>query len=156
MNIYTKLQEKKEFILKRVYKLIVKRFFKSLGKGVRIDYRIKINNPENIEIGNFVSINWGVNLIAPAGIKIGDYCRISSGVKIINSGLNLDTFPREHTSKSVILENNVWLATNALIVGGVTIGENSVVAAGSVVTKDVPANVLVGGIPAKIIKELNI
>lgn len=156
MNIYTKLQQKKEFLLKRIYKLMVKRFFKSFGKGVRIDYRVKINNPENIEIGNHVSINWGVNLIAPAGIIIGDYCRISSGVKIINSGLNLDTFPREHISNPVVLEKNVWIATNALIVGGVTIGENSVVASGAVVTKDVPANVLVGGVPAKIIKELNI
>jgi acetyltransferase-like isoleucine patch superfamily enzyme len=80
MGIYTYLQQQKEFYIKRIYKYTVKWFFKEFGKGVRIDYRVKINNPENIEIGDFVSINWGVNLIAPNGIKIGDH--FSNGFKI--------------------------------------------------------------------------
>lgn len=53
-----------------------------------------------------------------------------------------------------MIERNVWIATGAIIIGGVTIGENSVVAAGSVVTKDVPANTLVGGNPARVIRSI--
>lgn len=54
----------------------------------------------------------------------------------------------------IVIEDNVWIGMEALILGGVTIGENSVVAARSVVTKDVPANCLVAGIPAKVVKKI--
>jgi acetyltransferase-like isoleucine patch superfamily enzyme len=53
-----------------------------------------------------------------------------------------------------VIERNVWIAAGATVIGGVTVGENSVVAAGSVVTKDVPANTLVGGNPARVIRSI--
>jgi acetyltransferase-like isoleucine patch superfamily enzyme len=57
-------------------------------------------------------------------------------------------------AKPIVIERNVWIAAGATIIGGVTIGENSVVAAGSVVTKDVPPNTLVGGNPARVIRSI--
>jgi acetyltransferase-like isoleucine patch superfamily enzyme len=65
---------------------------------------------------------------------------------------------RKHTlrlrEKPIVIERNVWIAAGATIIGGVKVGENSVVAAGSVVTKDVPPNALVGGNPARVIRPI--
>ena len=57
-------------------------------------------------------------------------------------------------AKPIVIERNAWIAANVTIIGGVTVGENSVVAAGSVVTNDVPPNTLVGGNPAKVIRSI--
>ncbi len=64
------------------------------------------------------------------------------------------TLRKATISKSIIIENNVWLVANVTVTPGVTIGENSIVGSGSVVTKNVPKNVIVGGISARIIKKL--
>ena len=98
-------------------------------------------------------------------LKIGSYCSIASGVRFLCGGdhnLNhLLTFPVSKryrgvdeaiTKGKIIVEDDVWLGTNALILSGVTIGQGSVVAAGSVVTKNVPAYAIVAGVPAKVIK----
>ena len=79
---------------------------------------------------------------------------IASGVKIISA--NHDFFNREKHIKgnSIVIEENVWIGTNAIILPGVKIGKNSIIGGGAVVTKDVPENVIVAGNPAKIIKEL--
>ena len=58
-------------------------------------------------------------------------------------------------AKPITLKKNCWICSGAIVSGGVTIGENCIVAAGAVVTKDVPANCIVGGVPAKIIREIN-
>jgi acetyltransferase-like isoleucine patch superfamily enzyme len=78
-------------------------------------------------------------------------------VSIITTGHPLEPSQRRATTigKPIVIERNVWIAAGATIVGGVTVGENSVVAAGSVVTKDVPLNTLVGGNPARVIRSID-
>jgi len=92
----------------------------------------------------------------PSGYKvtIGNNVHISTNVQIHSGRLILEQNPRKHTKAPIIIQDNVWLATNVVILAGVTIGENSVIAASSVVTKNIPANSLVMGIPAKVIKKI--
>ena len=132
--------------------------FNSLGVDSKVYGKINVLNPQNVSIGNRVTLNEGVLIIAKTEpISIGDDVRISAGVQIIATGLNVDTeqnVSRTHYSAPIQINNNVWLGAGAIITAGVNIGTGSVVAAGSVVGKDVPANTLVGGVPAKVIKTL--
>lgn len=109
-----------------------------------------------IRVGRRVFINQNCTLYDLGGITIGDDVMIGPNVTIVTTGHPVE--PTERFAyligKPVVIERNVWIAANVTIIGGVTIGENSVVAAGSVVTKDVPANTLVGGNPAKVIRPI--
>jgi len=110
-----------------------------------------------LEIGERTYINYGCSIAAMQLIRIGANCRIGSHVIIMDNDFHeLDPARRDETPPSlpVILEENVWIGVRATILRGVTVGAGSVVAAGSVVVRDVPARVLVGGVPAKVLREL--
>ena len=109
---------------------------------------------ERIEIGSHCLISWNV------GIADSDFHPLAPAQRIIDSHALAPFFkdrpPRpEIRTAPVIIADNVWIGMNAVILKGVTIGENSVVAAGAVVTKSVPANVVVAGNPAVITKQLD-
>lgn len=110
---------------------------------------------KNTTIGKGVFINSGCRFQDQGGLEIGDGCQIGHNVVIatLNHGLSPehrgDTIPAR-----VVLERNVWVGSNATILPGVTVGENAVIAAGAVVTKDVPANTVVGGVPARVIRTI--
>ncbi|HEU5047522.1 MAG TPA: sugar O-acetyltransferase [Rickettsiales bacterium] len=105
-------------------------------------------------IGRNVFINQNCNVCDFGGLDIGDDVMIGPNVSIVTAGHALEPSKRRShvIAKPIVIERNVWIATGAIIIGGVTIGENAVVAAGSVVTKDVPANTMVAGNPAKVIR----
>jgi acetyltransferase-like isoleucine patch superfamily enzyme len=111
---------------------------------------------ENIRVGRNVFINQNCTMYDLGGIDIADDVMIGPNVNIITSGHPIEPARRRDgvTAKPVVIERNVWIAAGVTIIGGVTVGENSVVAAGSVVTKDVPPNTLVGGNPARIIRPI--
>lgn len=92
------------------------------------------------------------------GLEIGDDVMIGPNVSLITSGHPVEPARRREcvVAKPIVIERNVWIAAGAMILGGVTVGENSVVAAGSVVTKDVPRNTLVGGNPARVIRGVGV
>jgi len=111
---------------------------------------------KNITIGESVFINSGCRFQDQGGITIGDGALIGHNVVMatLNHGLAPDD--RSTTYPAPIrIGKNVWVGASATIVAGVEIGENAVIAAGAVVTKDVPENVVVGGVPAKIIKRID-
>ena len=98
-------------------------------------------------------------------LSIGNYCSIASGVKFLCGGNHtyhtLTTFPFENiyfhqieavTNGPIVLSDDVWIGTNAIVLSGIKLGQGSVVSAGSVVTRDVPPYAIVGGVPAKVIK----
>ncbi|AIQ36616.1 MULTISPECIES: sugar O-acetyltransferase [Paenibacillus] len=110
---------------------------------------------KNITIGKNVFFNTGCSFQDRGGIRIGDGTMIGMNVTIatLNHGLPLETRNVTYPSP-VIIGKNVWIGSNATILPGVTIGDNSVIAAGAVVTKDVQENSVVAGVPAKELKKI--
>ncbi|WP_413992154.1 sugar O-acetyltransferase [Labrys okinawensis] len=110
----------------------------------------------DIRVGCNVFVNQNCTFYDLGGLDIADDVMIGPNVSIITSGHPLAPSQRRAfvTAKPIVIERNVWIAAGATIIGGVTVGENSVVAAGSVVTKDVPPNSLAGGNPASIIRSI--
>jgi acetyltransferase-like isoleucine patch superfamily enzyme len=110
----------------------------------------------DINIGRNVFINQNCTFYDLGGLDIADDVMIGPNVSIITSGHPIEPSRRREgvIAKPIVIERNVWIAAGATIIGGVTVGENSVIAAGSVVTKDVPPNTLVGGNPARVIRSI--
>ena len=131
--------------------------FGSFGKNSQIFGHITALKPERIRIGKNSFLNEGVFLGGLGKIEIGNKVHISPGV-IINSGyLDTGNFSNKiHRGKKVIIRNGAWICSGAIINPGITIGKYSVVAAGAVVTKDVPDKTVVAGVPAKPIKKISI
>ena len=110
----------------------------------------------DISVGRNVFVNQNCTFYDLGGLDIADDVMIGPNVSIITSGHPIEPSQRGAfvVAKPIVIERNVWIAANVTIIGGVTVGENSVIAAGSVVTKDVPPNTLVGGNPARIIRSI--
>jgi acetyltransferase-like isoleucine patch superfamily enzyme len=116
-----------------------------------------INYGKNTKIGKNVFINFGCTLLDLGGITIEDKVMLAPGVKLLSESHPLSPENRQSLiPKPILIKQNAWIGANATILQGVTIGENAVVAAGSVVSKDVPDNTIVGGIPARVIKKLDV
>ena len=102
-------------------------------------------------------ISPGVRILAAKRVSIGDACMFGHGAYITDSDWHgiYDRTEVVGSPKEVVLEKNVWIGDSAIVCKGVTIGENSIIGAGSVVTKDVPKNSVYAGNPAKLVKELD-
>lgn len=110
----------------------------------------------DIRVGRNVFVNQNCTFYDLGGIDIGDEVMIGPNVSLITSGHPVSPSQRRAfvTAKPIVIERNVWIAAGVTIIGGVTIGKNAVVAAGSVVTRDVAPNTLVGGNPARLIRSI--
>lgn len=109
----------------------------------------------NIHVGKNVFINSGCCFQDQGGITLGDGALI--GHNVVMATLNHDMDPEKRATlhpAPIVLGKNVWIGSHATILQGVTIGDGAVVAAGAVVSKDVPADTVVGGVPAKVIKRI--
>jgi acetyltransferase-like isoleucine patch superfamily enzyme len=108
----------------------------------------------NLRIGGNVFVNQGCRLDDIGGIELGDDVLLGPGVRLISSGHPLDPALRRRqvTAAPIVVGRNVWIGAGATVLQGVTIGDDAVVAAGAVVTRDVPPGVLVAGVPAEVIK----
>lgn len=112
---------------------------------------------QNITIGKNVFINSGCCFQDQGGIRIGDNALI--GQQVVIATLDHDLAPQKRANMRpapVKIGNNVWVGAHATILSGVTVGDGAVIASGAVVTKDVSANTVVGGVPAKIIKYIEV
>jgi acetyltransferase-like isoleucine patch superfamily enzyme len=111
---------------------------------------------DEIRVGRNVFVNQNCTFYDLGGLDIADDVLIGPNVSLITTGHPLEPSQRRAATigKPIVIERNVWIAAGATIIGGVTVGENSVVAAGSVVTRDVSPNTLVGGNPAQVIRSI--
>lgn len=116
--------------------------------------RIEIGKGGTVRIGNGTYINRNTLLVCESEINIGANCKISWDVIIMDSDLH-PLNSKETVKKPVYIEDKAWIGCRCIILKGVTIGEGAVVAAGSIVTKDVPAYTIYGGNPAKFITNVN-
>lgn len=135
----------------------IKEFFGSAGEGAWVGPGFQCDYGKNIHIGKNFTANYHVIILDIAPVYIGNDCMIGPNTMITTVGHPLSPAKRRnHTgiAKPVTIGDDVWIGGNCTILPGVTIGNNVVVAAGAVVTKDVPDNCLVGGVPAKILKEI--
>ncbi|GLU45374.1 DapH/DapD/GlmU-related protein [Allomuricauda sp. NBRC 101325] len=114
------------------------------------------NYGKNISLGKNVFINHACSFLDLGGITIEDDVMIGPRVSITSENHPTEIATRKSMRpSSVVIKRNAWIGASATILPGVTVGENSVVAAGALVNKDVPANKVVGGVPAKILKHLD-
>ncbi len=110
-----------------------------------------------LEIGEGAFINYGCSIAADLLVRIGPRCNIGTHVIIMDNDFHRLEPDRRHekpASRPIILEENVWLGGRVIVLNGVTIGKDSVIGAGSVVTRDIPPGVVAAGVPAKVIRQL--
>ncbi|MBE7342445.1 DapH/DapD/GlmU-related protein [Staphylococcus haemolyticus] len=138
---------------------IREQFSHIIGKTVDSEFRLSLpfttDFGKNIIVGKKVFINSGCRFQDQGKIEIGDNSFV--GHNVVIATINHDFKPARRGTlhlQPVKLESNTWIGSNSTILPGVTVGKNAVVAAGSIVTKSVPANTVVAGNPAKVIKHL--
>jgi len=128
---------------------------KNIDETVAVFPPLYINNGKNLSIGKNVFINFDCTFLTLGGICIEDHVLIGPKVSLISEGHPLAQTERGALVPGKIhIKKNAWIGANATILPGVTIGENAVVAAGAVVSKDVADHTVVGGVPAKFIKNI--
>ena len=126
-----------------------------VGEGVRVKPPFFTDFGKHISVGDNVFINSGCKFQDQGGISIGDMSLIGHNVVLATLDHGLDSERRSYLSPAPIrIGKNVWIGSNVTVTRGVTIGDNSVIAAGAVVTGDIPANVVAGGVPARVIKTI--
>ncbi|MEN2767604.1 sugar O-acetyltransferase [Ornithinibacillus xuwenensis] len=140
---------------------IIELFSRIIGKPVDSTFAIfppfYTDCGKNISVGKNVFINSGCRFQDQGGITIGNGVFI--GHNVVLATLNHDINPKKRSTMHpapIRIGDNVWIGANATVLPGVTLGEGAIIAAGAVVNKNVPPNVIVGGVPAKVIKKIEI
>ena len=126
-----------------------------VGEGFCLFPTFHTDYGRNIQVGRNVFLNSGCRFQDQGGITIGDGAQI--GHNVVLATLNHDPDPANRSQVipgPIVIGRNVWIGSNATVLPGVTIGDNAIVAAGAVVSRDVPANTVVGGVPARVLKRL--
>ena len=152
----------------------------SVGRWVRVEGHLMVNNGGEIHLGEKVRvrashlpvelgampggvlsigdrtyINSGASICAQKSVKIGARCAIGNQVLVMDTDFHsIEDHTQPGIARPVVIEDDVWLSARVIVLKGVTIGRGAVVAAGAVVTKDVPPYTLVGGVPAKFIRSM--
>ena len=139
-----------------VRELLSELFGYQVPQSLRVFPPLYADFGKNISVGEGVFINACCHFQDHGGVTLGDGCQI--GHNVVFATLNHELPPERRgvtRPAPIVLGKKVWVGSNATILQGVTIGDNAVVAAGAVVTKDVPANTIVGGVPARVIKRID-
>lgn len=146
---FGKTSEEREAILKKI--------LKSVGNSVHFEPTFRCEFGYNISIGNNFYANFDCVMLDGGGIEIGNHVLFGPNVGIYTSNHATDAWERANGAcyaRPVKIGNNVWIGAGVHINQGVTIGDNTIIGSGSVVTKDIPANVVAAGVPCKVIREI--
>lgn len=137
---------------------ILGQIFQSMGDNPNVRPPFYVDFGSNISVGDNFFANYNCTILDTAKVKIGNNVMLGPAVNLLTP-----THPLHHQwrntgleySRPITIEDNVWIGGGVTVVGGVTIGQGAVIAAGATVTKDVPPMTIVGGTPAKVIREIN-
>lgn len=137
---------------------LLNRMFAEIGEGCWIEPPLHANwAGKNVRAGSAVYANFGLTLVDDGEIFIGDSCKFGPNVMLITAAHPIDAELRRKALQfnlPVRICENVWVGAGTMVLPGVTIGENSVIGAGSVVTKDIPPNVVAVGCPCRVLREI--
>lgn len=128
------------------------------GDNVFMEPNIRFDYGSNTYVGENFYANFDCTILDVCEVRFGDNCMLAPGVQIYTATHPLDPTERnsgKEFAKPITVGDNVWIGGSSIINPGVTVGNNVVIASGSVVVKDVPDNVVVGGNPAKVIKQIS-
>lgn len=129
----------------------------SLGPEAHVRPPLYVDYGSNITVGARTFVNYNLTALDVAAITIGEDCQIGPNVQLLTPTHPLEPGPRRdklEAARPIVIGDNVWLGGGAIVLPGVTIGDNSVIGAGAVVTKDVPANVMAVGNPARPVRNV--
>ncbi|MEU3440564.1 sugar O-acetyltransferase [Streptomyces griseoincarnatus] len=129
----------------------------SVGEDVEIRPPLFVDYGSNITVGARTFVNYRLTALDVAAITIGEDCQIGPNVQLLTPTHPVEPQPRRdklEAARPITIGDNVWIGGGAIVCPGVTIGDNSVIGAGAVVTKDVPANVVAVGNPARPVRSL--
>jgi maltose O-acetyltransferase len=141
------------FIRNAIFRLMLGK----AGRKIYFDYDVYIKFPWMVHIGDRVSINRGVEFYSDYfgknRILIGSDVRIAPNVCFHASGHDISNLDYSHSGGEIVVGNEVWIGAGVIVLPGVTIGDRSVIGAGSVVNRDIPADSVAVGVPAQVIKK---
>jgi maltose O-acetyltransferase len=129
----------------------------SLGEDAFVKPPLYVDYGEHISIGARTFVNYNLTALDVAHITIGEDCQFGPNVQLLTPTHPVEPQPRRdrlEAAKPITIGNNVWLGGGVIVCPGVTIGDNSVIGAGAVVTRDIPANVVAVGNPARVLREI--
>lgn len=158
LSFYRFLMSHNSYLAIFIRYVCLKNCAKKCGNNVAVFSNVYLRNLDKLEIGDNVSIHPMCYIEASGGISIGDDVSIAHSTTLMSeehvySDLNLNIKDQGCEYKKTIVENNVWIAAGSRILAGTTIKTGSIIAAGAVVKGEVQSNVIMGGVPAKVIKE---
>ena len=136
---------------------ILAKLLGAAGEGLWMEPPIHFAYGSNTFMGHHVYANFNLTIVDDGECHIGNYCMFAPNVVISTTGHPVHPSFRDkgaQFSLPVVIKDHVWIGSNVTIMPGVTIGENSVIGAGSVVTKDIPANVVAAGVPCKVMRPI--
>lgn len=138
---------------------ILKELLGSTGNNLAMEPNIRFDYGYNIHVGENFYANFDCTILDVCEVRIGDNCLFGPGVHVYTATHPVDPYERikgPEYGKPVTIGNNVWVGGRAIINPGVTIGHNVVIASGAVVTKDIPDHTIVGGNPARAIRQIEV
>lgn len=150
---YNRLEEDKTYERNE----IMRRLFRSVGRNVWIEPDFRCEFGKNISIGDDVYINFGCVILDCGQVHIGNNTLIGPNVGLFSGNHTIDADERAAGGlipKPITIGNRVWLCGNVTVVPGVTIGDDTVIGAGSVVTHDIPSGVIAAGNPCKVLRKI--
>ena len=136
---------------------LIKSLFGSTGNNIHIESMFNCDYGSNIHVGDNFYVNFSCVILDVAEVRIGNNCLIAPQVGIYTAMHPLDPIERNsglELAKPITIGDNCWIGGQAIINPGVTLGDNVVVASGAVVTKSFGSNIVIGGNPAKVIKQI--
>ncbi|MER2064542.1 MAG: sugar O-acetyltransferase [Alkalibacterium sp.] len=138
--------------------VLIKELLGDSGEVIKIEPSFRVDYGYNIHVGENFYANFNCVFLDVCPIRIGNNAMLGPGVSLVTPEHPLEADARNsgyEFGRPITIGDNCWIGTNATVVGGVTLGDNVVVAAGAVVNRSFPNNVVIGGVPAKILRSID-